>query len=657
MTFSQHRAFVVIKHIVVIIAICLLAFLLNWRAYHSPGMQARFAGFDPSIANETLVPELLFGTEIHQSVLMPSNLKNVTGFSLLFSTWARTNTSEVTVMFANSETNEGQEFKLKAETLEDNSWVDFVLSQPLYGKGFIIIVKSDAAAGNGVTLWSSTTDSYNDGELMVNGTPTDGDICFKIIGKPGWSPLLTFRYLTLALTVLVLIGCYFALFVLKREFPRYAIIILAVGFMYVVVMTPYSQPDSATHVSNSEVMANSLLLKNEKLSLIGTQFATGVGHKQTSAGYISLVEDIFTVDHSTVRETPLTSYKGYPVMNYPLAYLPQAIGISVARIGWINNIWVYYAGTIANLIFYALISAMSIVIIPQRFKNAMIVLALLPMSLHQAASYSYDTFVNALSFFFLAYLLRLRYEYKQVGIKEIVILILTVTLLAPAKIFYGFLGLCVFILPSTKFKSKQQYWIAAALAVILPLFLTLIFKLPQAADIATSSSSQSWETYTISYAIEHPLRTIKIFIDTTFGLLPVWIDTFIGANLAGLSFAIPPHWTYAYRFVLLLTVFPNRNEGNEPDAKDRIVFFAVSFIIYASMLAAEFVGWTRYGNALVEGMQGRYFIPIALPLVCVCSNKLLHYYKKDFSNILIVCAIVLNIIITNYIARITLTTL
>jgi ATP-dependent Zn protease len=62
MTFPQHRAFVAIRHITVIIAICLLAFLLNRRAYHSPGMQARFMGFDPSIAKEALVPELLFDT-------------------------------------------------------------------------------------------------------------------------------------------------------------------------------------------------------------------------------------------------------------------------------------------------------------------------------------------------------------------------------------------------------------------------------------------------------------------------------------------------------------------------------------------------------------------------------------------------------------------
>jgi uncharacterized membrane protein len=370
-----------------------------------------------------------------------------------------------------------------------------------------------------------------------------------------------------------------------------------------------------------------------------------------------LLEDFFIVDHDVKREKPLTEYIGYPVMNYPIAYLPQALGITFARILWINNIWVYYAGAIADLLFYALIVALAIKIIPERFRNALVVLALLPMSLHQAASYSYDTFVNAMSFLFIAYLLKLWKGDRLIKAKQSFLLIVIVTLLAPAKIFYGFLGLCVFILPKSKFENRLKYWLTVLSAVILPLVLTLIFKLPQAIDIATLSNSRPWETYTISYIFENPLNTIKIFIDTTFKNGEGFITTFVGSSLAGLSFGVPRYWIFAYCFVLLLSIFPFTESKRELSVKERIIFFSVSFAIYGAMLAAEFVGWTRYGSSLVEGIQGRYFIPIALPLLCVCSNKLLRNYKRDYSNALISCAILLNVVITNYIAKITMLTL
>jgi uncharacterized membrane protein len=132
---------------------------------------------------------------------------------------------------------------------------------------------------------------------------------------------------------------------------------------------------------------------------------------------------------------------------------------------------------------------------------------------------------------------------------------------------------------------------------------------------------------------------------------------FAGASLAGLSFRVPKHWIHAYLFILLWSIFPNKESKSELAIKDRIILFAASFCIYGAILTAEFVGYTRYGSDLVEGVQGRYFIPIALPLLCACSNKLMRYHRRDYSKILVTCAILLNIIITNYVARITLATL
>jgi hypothetical protein len=277
--------FVIMQHIVIVGVICLLCVLLNWKAYHSPTKY-----FNPEIASEIPLPEIIYGIEVRQSITLPSTLKNLSGFSLLFATWGRTNNAGITVQILDPVEEIVQEYNFRAETLTDNSFVDFKLSEPYTEDNFTIIIKSDAVSGNGVTLWTSNSDSYDGGVLTTNGTETGGDVCFRLESKADLSEsIFRFRYVVLILTILVLTGCYFSLFVLKKIFVRYMVIIFAVGFMYAVVMTPYSQPDCMVHVVNSEIVSNVLLSQNDKLNLIGTQFATGIGHHQTSMGYMSLL--------------------------------------------------------------------------------------------------------------------------------------------------------------------------------------------------------------------------------------------------------------------------------------------------------------------------------------------------------------------------------
>jgi uncharacterized membrane protein len=629
-------------------------------------MQARFKSFDPGVATETPVGEIISDIEIKQTFTLPSNVKKLIGFSLIFATWARTNISEITVSLSDAKGHIIQKYNLRAETLADNSFVDFELSQPQLNSGdaFTLLIKSDAVAGNGITLWSSVSDSYDGGILTINGAPTGGDICFRLyyVDRLSQLPALKyFKYVTIILTILVCSVCYFALFAFKRVFIRYAVIIFTVGLMYCVVMTPYSQPDAGGmgHVFFSELLSNDLLMHNEKLSLIGAEFATGIGHKQTSKGYVSLIENFFKIDHSVVRNAPLINISRYRLhLNYPLAYLPQAVGISIARLIWINNTWVYYAGTITNLLFYALVVALAIKIIPESFRNSLIVLALLPMSLHQAASYSYDTFVNALSFLFVAYILKLWEDDTQIRAKQIIILILIVTLLAPAKVCYGILGFCVLIIPHNKFVNRRQFWGVVLIAVILPLAVTAIFKLTYIVySVSNSFLVKYWDTYTLDYAFQNPLKILKIFIISPITHAKIWKDTFLGGYLSGHTIFVPLCWIDAYTGVLFLSVFSNETNKRGLSAKNRLILFAVSVVIFEAILAAIFFSWTAIGSELVQGVHGRYFIPIALPLLCVCSNRFFHYDKRVYNQILVTCAILLNIIITNYVAQITIATL
>ena len=54
--------------------------------------------------------------------------------------------------------------------------------------------------------------------------------------------------------------------------------------------------------------------------------------------------------------------------------------------------------------------------------------------------------------------------------------------------------------------------------------------------------------------------------------------------------------------------------------KDNIIFAIICLIEILGVVAAMYLGWTQAKQTVVEGVQGRYFLPI-LPLICIILSK------------------------------------
>ena len=98
-----------------------------------------------------------------------------------------------------------------------------------------------------------------------------------------------------------------------------------------------------------------------------------------------------------------------PVDISPVAYIPQIFGTIIARLlhfGWIPLIMM---GRLFNLIFFIILIYWAIKIIPIG-KMVIFSIALLPMSMELASSFSYDSVIISLCVFFTAYVFYLAYE-------------------------------------------------------------------------------------------------------------------------------------------------------------------------------------------------------------------------------------------------------
>ena len=97
------------------------------------------------------------------------------------------------------------------------------------------------------------------------------------------------------------------------------------------------------------------------------------------------------------------------VRTTPLAYVPQALGFTLARVLGLNSIALLYLGRFLNLLLFAAVGVLTIKRLPFG-KNVFFGVSILPMSLHLAASLSYDVVILAFTGYFTAVCLDLAYK-------------------------------------------------------------------------------------------------------------------------------------------------------------------------------------------------------------------------------------------------------
>ena len=141
---------------------------------------------------------------------------------------------------------------------------------------------------------------------------------------------------------------------------------------------------------------------------------------------------------------------------------------------------VFYAGKLGNLFMYGLLIYFAI----KRLRSGKMILAvtaMLPANIFLASSYSYDIWLIGLTMLGIAYIAGVIQDWAggiQVRIKDIIIILGSLTLgFAPKAVYFPML-LLVFLIPRAGFKSKKLYrgmCIAAAVCII---FVLMTFMLP-----------------------------------------------------------------------------------------------------------------------------------------------------------------------------------
>lgn len=437
----------------------------------------------------------------------------------------------------------------------------------------------------------------------------------------------TFSYTVMALMNLAVTGLISWIVLRRPPIEKVAAVsVLVISIFYMVAITPLSPPDESYHYHSAYKLSNYLIFQWDHPEMgysAHFDYSEIAAHRNVSSAYLRAMTQWLSPG---VRGEEILVPKPSSGLSYAIEYLPPALGLAIGRILNLNFFGIFYLGRLTNMIFFALCIYFAVKRIP-RFKVLMALTALLPMTLHQAASYSYDTFINGMAFLFIASLIR---EYTAEGKmtrKDFLWLLIPGALLAPAKVVYSVMLLLTFWIPARRFGSVKRKWrmIGVSAAVCLALLVVSNFAalyeraLSFLPGHAVQSSFTGEPYYSVNFLVSHPLDTVQIFWRTLKGDLRLWMRCLIGHALSGLSLLIPLSYVRSFVCLLVLSVVFRRRGEAKILLGQRVAFVGCFVCVILLTMFAMLIGWTAAGSSVVLGVQGRYFLPV-LPLLCMAFS-------------------------------------
>ncbi len=315
--------------------------------------------------------------------------------------------------------------------------------------------------------------------LTVDGEEVDGTVA--MLGTQARvGGFLTKFYWVFALGCIAAAGLLYWLYC-RRTVPLHRMVfcaVLVLGFAFNVLLPPYAAPDEKYHINQSFTLASTLY--DPHLPVAKSHIRDTIRRPSDQDALIQVDETtVFTWQHiAKVIGRPNTdptfathTFDEYQVDSSYTLYWVSGFGVLIGYWLHLGFAATLYLGRLANLLFFAFLAAWAAKRTPVA-KPAFAVAALLPMTLHLAASYSRDSNLLALCFFFSALLLDLAFGPREhIGWKQLVLPVVLAVLIVPSKVVYLPLAGLILLIPAVRLGRFARWIKGGFLALCAVAFL------------------------------------------------------------------------------------------------------------------------------------------------------------------------------------------
>lgn len=465
-------------------------------------------------------------------------------------------------------------------------------------------------------------------------------------------------------TLILLIMSYVFILHKKHSIEKNFIIAsLVIGMLYSFIVPINAVPDEIAHFQSAYRISNKILFVRDTGNP-GTTYMrkcddviNDMGGRINEYSYMEALSIL-----KTPNERQLIEREAREVDYFSIVYLPSAIVISICRILNFNPIIMYMLGRIINLIIFVFLSYLGLKKMPIG-KSGFFVILMLPMVLHQGASYSADAILNGLSFAFIGYAFYMLYS-NNITKKDVIATIILAALLAPTKITYFPILFIAALIFKEKYKNTRKHKLILITFIFSIVFGIVYANIGMVKSNVVAPSANGVNTlydgkagYTMSFIFENPKKFIDILVNTIKVEKRYFFDTMFGSKLGPLNIILKRRIIVLFQLLFIVACFNNKDSKiNNLRMLEKGLLFIIISSVTVLIETALFLAWTHYGSNVIEGIQGRYFLPI-LPFVMLLLRNNNLQFKKDVSKTIVGATLILqyfaltnlfNIIIGSY---------
>ena len=410
----------------------------------------------------------------------------------------------------------------------------------------------------------------------------------------------------------------------KKGYPlekRFLILAIGLGALFIIFLPPGQSPDEITHYRRAYGISEGVLVATEpinELGAIGSPIPIDANEVITNAPergtYAKLFSWLLKPESEEKSNQPYTNFALY---NF-ICYLPQTLAALIGKVLGFSTLAIAYLMKIFDFIVWLILTYFAIKLIP-KFKTFIAFVALLPITIQEATSLSPDSLAIGLGLFMISYVLYLAHSKKDLLRKrELIILYVMAILAGLCKIVYFPLALLYLAIPKERFGSKKQKLIHLCAILSLTLLINLSWLSISSGLLIEFNPGVDPKAQVLG-VLSDPLKFIMVIFRTIVDQNQLWLNNMLGITLGSFNFNLSSlHFLFSFGIFIILIV--QRNETLKITLFSRIIFGMVFVMIVALIFASLYVEWTAYGAGTIDGVQGRYFLPI-LPLIPIVISR------------------------------------
>ncbi|MFO1352946.1 MAG: DUF2142 domain-containing protein [Gammaproteobacteria bacterium] len=403
----------------------------------------------------------------------------------------------------------------------------------------------------------------------------------------------------------------------------FVVIALVFGPLFIILTPPFQNPDEYGHFYRIYQLSEGTLFADlwaktkaggelpAALEDAAQPFLYLPYHQENKTSSSAIVNVMRTI--SIDRDQRRFMHFPNAAINSPLVYGPQVVGMWLVK-PWTSKALIYlYAGRLANLLVWTL-SLYWIIRWSPRLRWFLCLIGLTPMSLALAGSLGADAMTMVYVSLWVVLIMRcLEGDSARMTLACAAMLLGAGLALALAKFaFIPLIGLLVLLWRRDGY-SGQGFLYGLVIGLMCgAVWLWWAYSVMPLLVLNNDSLVMDIDAQ-IAALQAHPFAFVGQVLDTLQHFGKIYWDQFYG-RLGWLDTPLPRAQKWFYLGVLIVTLFEGDGKESVMAPVERAVLALAVALAVLAIYAALFIQWNLPGNSYIMGVQGRYFIPLALPL-------------------------------------------